>query len=132
MALIVSAQGLIDHLTLIRASLNTYRMRLYKNNFTPLVTSVLGDFTEANFSGYALQLTNAWGAIATVGDLAKTIHPLLTFAHNGGVVDCDVYGYYITDAGGNYIYAERNPAGPFSVVPGTTYSVLAEFTLDNT
>lgn len=106
-------------------------LRLYRNNYTPLETSVAGDFTEANFSGYVAQALPNFPAANYVGPQAETVLPAQNFIHSGGGVDNDIYGYYVTDAGGDLLFAERNPLGPFSIVPGTSYVVVPYHSIKN-
>ncbi len=94
---------------------------LFRNNLTPDANTVLGDLTEANFSGYARQTLSAWPNSALSGAIARTTHPDKTFLHSGGGVDNDIYGYYVLDSGGGLLYADRNATGPVSITPGTGY-----------
>ena len=93
----------------------TYEVRLYQNNFTPLVGSVLGDFTVATFSGYAAQAPT-FGAAAIDGNgNAKADASALSFTHNGGGTANSIYGWYMVDTGtGVVCQAERFAAAPLS------------------
>lgn len=110
-----------------RTTRNTYTLRLFKNNYTPTVSSVAGDFTECDFSGYAAQGTTGWGAAFaasgnTRGESDDTVH---LFQHDGGATANDVYGFYLTNGAGAYVYGEKNPAGPVTMNDATDiYAVV--------
>lgn len=56
------------------------KMHLYVNNYTPLPSSVLGDFTEAAWPGYAAQTLSVWSAASIVGtNLAEKQSVAVTF-----------------------------------------------------
>jgi hypothetical protein len=107
-----------------------YKWGLFKNNFTPGDTSVIGDITAADFSGYSgLQSFSSWNAatwstpraVATAGDVVWT--------HNGGGTSNDIYGYYVVDGSGNLAWAERNAAAPVTMSSaGQTYTVKPQYT----
>ena len=84
------------------------RIRLFKNNYTPVNSSTYADFTEADFSGYAGYASLSWGAAfingSTQGEIDAT---QVTWTHNGGGTANTVYGIYITDGSNNLMYAER-------------------------
>lgn len=94
----------------------SFRLKLFKNNYTPVVGSVLGSFTEANFSGYAAAIVTAGGWSTPVNDgtgRAISNNALFTFSNTTGAVGNDIYGYFVTDAGGTKLYwAERFGVAP--------------------
>lgn len=91
------------------------RCRLYKNSVTISDATVLGDFTEANFSGYS-QSTPSFGSASIVSGKGKIIEGSFeTFIHNGGGTSNSVYGYYVVDsATPELLWAEAFPS-PISV-----------------
>lgn len=104
---IISDQGYLDFLNALRNAglsnyLNTLTLRLWVNNFTPAHDSALGLFNEANFNGYAAQLTTNWGAAAVnFGGLnTDTLDVVHTFLATNGLIVNDIYGAYLTDAAG--------------------------------
>lgn len=112
-----------------------HTLRLYGNNYTPVETSVVGDFTEIVGGGYAAKaLTFAnWGI--TGGDPTIAIYNASQNWTYTGPVNAPgtVYGYFITkDSDGTLIYAERFPAGslPFSPVAGSVTRVLPRITCE--
>lgn len=104
-------------------------LRLYKNNYTPLVGSVAGDFTPANFSGYGHYDLLAGGqefpaATPDGSNDAESVHADINFVHNGGGTANDIYGWYLLDQSGNLIAAERYASAPFTMaVNGATFTV---------
>lgn len=77
----------------------TSNVHLYKNNIQPTNQTVLGDFVEADYDGYASESLTAWGATFLNGDgNAESVAPNITFTCTGDTTPNIVYGYYITDA----------------------------------
>ncbi len=90
--------------------LNTLTLRLFKNDYTPTVDSVVGDFTVADFPGYAGITLNDFGA--SYGNTAKNaesdtgVHTFTcTGAPSGGVQH--IYGWYTVDGAGDVGPAAR-------------------------
>lgn len=107
--------------------------RLFKNNYTPLQSSVVGDFTEADFTGYSAQALTGWGAayINGGGD-AETDNGAVLFHQTGTGTTNNVYGYFVTDGSGSLVYAERNAAAPVAMdTTGKVYVVSPKLTLGN-
>lgn len=131
MATVIATQALLNILNDARLDADELNgvLHLYKNNFTPAITSVAGDFTEADFSGYAPYDFSAggqnWPAAAADGsNNAESAHAIIDFIHNGGGTPNDIYGWYIVDGAGNLIAAERLPGAPFTcAVLGAKVSV---------
>jgi len=75
-------------------------VKLFTNNFTPSKDSVVTDFTEANYTGYASQATVAMGNPVdnNAGDALLRFVPKL-FAPTGTAVPNSIWGWFIT--GGN-------------------------------
>jgi len=91
----------------IHAILPTSEVRLFQNNLTISATTVIGDFTEATYSGYAAQ-TSAWTTPATDGSgRAHTQSDVLQYAHSGGATANTIYGYYVVSSGGDLLFAEK-------------------------
>lgn len=86
-------------------------LKLYKNNYTPLATSVAGDFTVSDFTGYSNKTLTAgnWDVISSGGKAVGTYNSTQTFTCSGGSSQ-DAYGYYIVGAtSGTLYWAERFP-----------------------
>lgn len=80
------------------------RARLFVNDFTPLITSVLADFTEPTFSGYAIQ------PISVTPNSSLSYAPNALISGDNGTIKFDavewqnlgasivtVYGVFVTD-----------------------------------
>jgi len=98
---------ILDRLVADAQVLNT--LKLFQNNHVPAVTDTQANYTEATFSGYAsVDITALWGAAFVNGNGQGEIDcATQTFSFGGGAVTNLVYGAYVTDSGGNLIYAER-------------------------
>jgi hypothetical protein len=83
--------------------------RLYQNDFTPVGTMILADFTVATYDGYSSQVIDPWDSpILNVNGFAETVGPQLEFRPNGSTTPNVIYGYYVLNAAGNaLLYAER-------------------------
>src|ERR1043166_6772375 len=90
-----------------------WRVVLFKNNLTPDLDTVLGDLTEADFSGYD-RVTPTWGAITIAGsNRAKAVGSSCVFAHDGGGTANDVYGYaLINPSSGDLLFIDRLAGAP--------------------
>ena len=89
------------------AILNGQNLRLFKNNITPSSISVIGDFTEADYSGYAGVTTVSFASATEVSNKAQiTDAAARGFTHNGGGTANTVYGYYYESGSGKLILAE--------------------------
>lgn len=132
MALKVPNVGVISQLDLLSALMDaSWVMHLFQNDYTPVAGTVIGDFTEATFSGYAggITLTNP-SAAAMVGARASTTFDDNLWSHSGGATSNLIYGYYVVDGGGGLQFAQRDSSGPRSMAAlGDTYRVTPVYTL---
>lgn len=125
MAIQISSDGaevILKALTGVSSSIETLKLKLYSNNFTPTALSVLTDFTEVTGGGYAEKSlsTSAW---SMTGNAISTAPQLFTFTSNIG----SVYGYYLVGAtSGKLIASEKFTSGPFNVASnGDSITVTA-------
>jgi hypothetical protein len=87
-------------------------LRLYSNNYTPVLDEEVSDFTESGMAGYAAVnlVQGNWTVTDTLGVLAAT-YPAITFTFTGGGT---IYGYFVTDVAKTLVYwAELGAGGPF-------------------
>lgn len=90
------------------------RIRLYKNDYTPLETSVTGDFTEAAFTGYASVLLSDWTITEDLAPYATHSQVLFNCTQTGSAET--IYGYYIVRASTNdLVAAKRLEGAPYNV-----------------
>jgi hypothetical protein len=111
MSVILTALGKQQVLSLLVNKTTGYglTLHLFKNDYTPVESSVTADFTEATFSGYASKtLTNSsWTITSSSPYYAYYANQTWTFTGNP-VTYQTVYGYYIKQGTTNYtIVAER-------------------------
>ncbi len=101
---------------------------LFKNDVTPAAGSVLGDFTEANFTGYASKNVNDWGAVVEVSGEAVSVASDQVWTVGVIGTGNDIYGYYVT-YGGTLIFAERAPGAPIDMnTEANTLTITPRFT----
>lgn len=91
-------------------------MHLYQNDYTPTTTDTLANYTEATYDGYAAQVM-VWASatIPTPGSGALTTWIPLLWTPTGSITPNDIYGYYVTDAAGTLMWAERAPSPPVAL-----------------
>lgn len=90
-------------------------VKLFTNDITPTEASVAGDFTEAVGGGYtANAITEASAAVSVVTGVAQTVFTDLSFVFTGPLTtNPSVYGYFVVDADGVLIWADR-ATGPYT------------------
>jgi len=100
-------------------------MHLYKNNLVPSSGTVLGDFTEADYTGYAPLTITGWSAPVMSGVNAITSPGPQDFVAGVICTPNDIYGYYVTDPTDTFlIFAERDGVAPVAMnVTGKIYRV---------
>jgi len=119
-------QDIIDYIrgTFLNTS-NSY-VRLFRNNFTPDPSSVLGDFTECNFTGYAAQQVNSkFGTPYKVIDgKYQTDSSAFTFTCSSGLSQ-DAYGWYLTFYDGATTTVRKSGvfASPITFAPGGSVNI---------
>jgi len=115
---------------IITELLDGAELALFKNNYTPINSSILSNFTEANFTGYSRITLSGWSAAALdANNKAATSLGPQTFTCSGSATPNDIYGIFVLTAGGALLYAERNPAGAVTInTAGQTFSYTPKFT----
>jgi hypothetical protein len=85
----------------------TRKLRLGKTSITINADTVIGDFTEADFGGYAA-VTLAWGSASIDGDdNAEDTATDAVFTRGASGSNNTIYNWYITDSGGTKLYSCR-------------------------
>lgn len=88
-----------------------WSVNLYKNDYTPVPGSVIGDYTPADFAGYApIEFDPADFDAAFIADhVAIAEFPnVFEFERDGSAGSGQtIYGYYVTDNNGVYRWGER-------------------------
>lgn len=133
MAIKVPNVGELRLMAILRAQINGggVTLRLYQNNYTPVDGSVLADFTECDFDGYAAKTLTAFTVPILVGGEAYIAEGPQIWTATGGVTPNDVYGYYVEDpVDGEVIWAARFTGAPIVVDgAGDVVVVTPTFTL---
>lgn len=101
------------------------KLHLFSSNTTPTTSSVLADFTECTFAGYAAISMTGWAAPSVAAHVAKMLAAVKTFTRSTTGAAQNVYGYYVTDNGSTILlWAERDPLAPIVVTnEGDSYTV---------
>src|SRR5688572_32940844 len=118
---------------LVAGASTTLRVRLFQSNTTPSQSTVIGDLTEATFSGYAA-VTPSFGASATASNKGTiTDSAARDFTHNGGGTSNTIYGYYVTyeSGGSTLLWAERFDIAQTLANNGDKITLTAKFTLNS-
>lgn len=112
--------GLLEALNdLIASQLNGAIVHLYTNNYTPVSTSVVGNFMELASTGYAAQTVASWGTpVLGVDGYYTTTGGAVTFNNSTGSSWTAVYGWFITDAAGTTVISAGLFSAPITVVAG--------------
>lgn len=133
MSIVSKLASLRAYLDSTRALRNTLTLKLFVNDYTPLVTSEAIDFVEATFDGYAPQATTLWSlAFINASNQAESTEAVRVFIRATTGVAETVYGYYLVDGAGDLVFAERNPAGGTPIATaGDTYAVLPRMVCEN-
>lgn len=134
MALVVPDLGELELLT--KLLINTtdtedYIVRLYQNNYSPSNTTVVGDFTEANFTSYTAKTLarSDWASPSTVGTKAESTGTVQSWTC--GATGNTVYGYYVVGStSGVCLWAEQFVAARI-LVDGDVLFLTPKFTLSS-
>lgn len=90
-------------------------VNLYQNDLTPTPNTLVGDFTVANFTGYAVSSAIVWGTVFTdASNVANSVGDVKQFTCTADGTAQTIYGYYVTVTGA-LRFSERFPT-PIPVV----------------
>lgn len=109
----------------------SYKLRLYQNNYTPVASSVASDFTEATFTNYvAKTLTRAgWSTPTIVGGKAESSYAQQSWTC--GVTGNTIYGYYIEGANSTILLWAERFATPRVLVNTDIITLIPVFTFNS-
>lgn len=88
----------------------TYSLRLFKNDYTPINSSLTADFTVADFTNYANKTLSraGWNASSTVSSKAQSDYGAAQ-SWTCGASGNTVYGYYVVATTSTItLWAERS------------------------
>jgi len=119
MALVVPAVGelvFLNYIVGVAAGSEELILRLFKSNNQPGQTDILGDYTEANFVGYAAIQIASGDWTVTSGSPSQAAAPQQIFTSSQNQTQQRIYGYYYTRAvSGDLVAVERFSDGPYTV-----------------
>jgi len=115
------------------APIGTGTLRLFTAPMTVNQGRVIGDFTEATFTGYAgVALTGAtWPSATLTGPVATSTYGAnVTFTRTSSGAPQLIYGWFLTDAAKTLLYAcALFASGPFAMVnAGDSITVVPTLT----
>lgn len=116
MALVTTTEGEVQILNVLfgKAAAETFSVRLYTNDYTPVEASTLLSFTEANTYGYSPVVVNAASWTVTAGNPTYGTTPELMFPFTGAAGY--MYGYFVVGTTSGKVYwAERFGNGPINI-----------------
>lgn len=132
MTLKMADDGIRDKLERARAAWNTtaLRLHLFKSNTTPTTSTVIGDFTEADFPGYAAVDIITWAAATVAAHVATIAAALRTFTRSTTGAVQNIYGYYVTNNANTILWwSERDPNAPIPLTnAGDSYTITPQLT----
>lgn len=108
---------------------NNLTLKLYTSNTTPADTDIATTYTEAAGGGYAAKtLTNGSWTVTTANDPSDATYAIQTWTFTGALTgSATIYGYYVVDADGTLIFAEKASATYTPANNGDQYSVTPKF-----
>ena len=106
------------------------KIRLFANNYTPVQASVIGNFTEIAYTGYAaVTLSGAVDGGIDANDRDTWTWPTVTFQCTSSAgLPVTAYGYYVTDsANTTVLWAERFSTAQVFTTNGDGFTVPPQF-----
>lgn len=104
-------------------------IKLYVNDYTPVAGSVAGSFTEMSTLGYAAKtLTAASWTVTTIANVASGTYAQQTWTFTAGS-SVVVYGYFVINAAGTILFAERFASPPTIQYTGDIIKITPVVTL---
>jgi len=100
-------------------------LHLFKNDYLPTPDSILSDFTEADFDGYASQTLTLRPAYLNVYNIAQLDSDEVVFVCNSDASPNTIFGVFILNSHGELVASERFPA----VVPMSVANAMLRYTL---
>lgn len=93
------------------------KLKLYSSNTSLSVTTVIGDLTEATFTGYAEKTLTGASWTVTSASPAVASYAQQEFTSTAGSQNQSIYGYVVTNSAGTIaLYGETFTDGPYTIV----------------
>jgi hypothetical protein len=130
--IILSDSSLLFALEALRVAWRgVLQVGLFQNDFQPGPRTTIRAVKRCTFSGYVGLRTIAGFNAPTFDGLRGLLSSgQIVWSHNGGPIPNFVFGYYVVDSSGNYLWAARRKGGPaWLASAGQTYPVVPVFSL---
>ena len=95
-------------------------LHLFKSNTTPGDSTVAGDFTEADFTGYSSVTLIGANWVITANAPTTATYAEQTFTSTADQTLQQIYGFYLL-RGASYVFGERFTNGPYSILNTDDY-----------
>lgn len=104
-------------------------LHLAQAAFTPADTDEAGDYTEADFDGYAQETLDGGAWLITAGAPSEAIYPPVIWTRASSGEAQTIYGYYLTNGDtGELIWAEEFPLPQTITESGQEITVVPRIT----
>jgi len=106
-------------------------IKLFTNNVTPADTDTAGTYTEATGGGYAAKtITNGSWTVTVGNDPSDAAYAQQTWTFTGALTtNPTIYGYYVVDADGTLLWAEKLAASFTPANNGDELKITPKFQL---
>ena len=110
---------------------NNLTLKLFATDVTPVDTHTAGSYTEAAGGGYASKtLTNGSWTLTVGNDPSDVVYAQQVFTFTGALTtNPNIYGYYVVDADGVLIWAEKLGAVYTPTTSGDHLDITPKFQL---
>lgn len=110
--------------------LNAANIHLFQNDYEPLKSSVVGDFVEADFTGYAA-IAATWNTTPyNEGDVSRIATQLANFVAGAAPTAQTIYGWYVTDSADAEVFFARRFDNPVPITAeNDVVTAQVEFTM---
>jgi len=125
MILVTIQQLILDAfaaLVAVGGPLETVEVELFQNDIVPTPATPIGDYTLADYDGYAAEAVTWLAPSVSDAGVPELIGTVGEFRPTGSVTPNTVYGILLTDGAGGLLYAGRFDAAPLPM--GSTLDVV--------
>lgn len=132
MSIVLANSFKTTYLAQLLELLGSLTIHCYKNDLDPDGFTLLDDFEESTFPGYAPLDLTTWGSPYLNGDYqAETDAGLYVWTVSAVPTPEPLYGYYCTTGGTYLVHSERRADGPVLIsAAGQQFTVDVKFLLD--